>query len=179
MDAFQGCYKFEPYDCRYFSGFYLFLRITILFLFYCTLTSRFFFIITGMLMLPVIFLLSVIRPYRKTFVNAINLSLLLTFALCCFSISLTFLSTGSHTYSLVSVVLIAITGATPPLYMLAVVVHSLLLQLKPCHSLARIYRKRFSARGGIQRSDYVTNAAAEGTPLLSGVDDIIQEEDLS
>ena len=27
MDAFQGCYKFEPYDCRYFSGFYPFLRV--------------------------------------------------------------------------------------------------------------------------------------------------------
>ena len=36
MDAFQGCYKFEPYDCRYFSGFYLFLRVVILVIFLVT-----------------------------------------------------------------------------------------------------------------------------------------------
>ena len=26
MDAFQGCYKFEPYDCRYWAAFYLFFK---------------------------------------------------------------------------------------------------------------------------------------------------------
>ena len=30
IDAFQGCYKFEPYDCRYWAAFYLFLRILFL-----------------------------------------------------------------------------------------------------------------------------------------------------
>ena len=32
MDAFQGCYKLEPYDVRYFSAYYLLLRVFILFL---------------------------------------------------------------------------------------------------------------------------------------------------
>ena len=167
MDAFQGCYKFEPYDCRYFSGLYLFLRIIILLLFYCTLTSRFFYITTGMIMLPVIFLLSVIRPYRKTVMNSVDIGLLLMFALSCFSISLTLLSLGSHIYLIVLIVLISISFATPPLYILAIVFHSFLL--KPCRSLVRNCHKRFTARSGIQRSEYMTDAA-EGNPLLSGVD---------
>ena len=36
MDAFQGCYKFEPYDCRYWAAFYLFLRIAVLAIFAST-----------------------------------------------------------------------------------------------------------------------------------------------
>ena len=28
MDAFQGCYKFEPYDCRYWTAFCLFFKDT-------------------------------------------------------------------------------------------------------------------------------------------------------
>ena len=36
MDAFQGCYKFEPYDCRYWAAFYLFLRIAFLSIFSIT-----------------------------------------------------------------------------------------------------------------------------------------------
>ena len=33
MDAFQGCYKFEPCDCRYWAAFYLFLRLAVLIIF--------------------------------------------------------------------------------------------------------------------------------------------------
>ena len=36
IDAFQGCYKFEPYDCRYWATFYLFLRIAVLAIFAST-----------------------------------------------------------------------------------------------------------------------------------------------
>ena len=42
MDAFQGCYKIEPYDCRYFSTFFLVLRITGLLSFYFTKSWYFF-----------------------------------------------------------------------------------------------------------------------------------------
>ncbi len=31
MDAFQGCYRLEPYDMRYFSAYYIFLRVFISF----------------------------------------------------------------------------------------------------------------------------------------------------
>ena len=39
MDAFQGCYKFEPYDCRYWAAFYLLLRILFLVVFALTLSG--------------------------------------------------------------------------------------------------------------------------------------------
>jgi hypothetical protein len=53
MDAFQGCYKFEPYDCRYFSGFYLFLRVAILVIFLIT-ESTYVIIVSGMALIPAI-----------------------------------------------------------------------------------------------------------------------------
>ena len=52
MDAFQGCYKFESYDCRYWAAFYLFLRIAVLIIFACTQTA-YFVVVAGIFMIPV------------------------------------------------------------------------------------------------------------------------------
>ena len=160
MDAFQGCYKFEPYDCRYFSGFYLFLRIAILLVFYST-HSGFFYVVTGMIMVPVVFLVSVIRPYRETRINTVDIGLLLVFVLFCFSAALHPLSSHNHAYLLLSVILLCLTLAIPPVYMLVIAVYSLLL--KPCHSLVRNYHQRRTSM--TERGHFLTDA----TPLLSGV----------
>ena len=68
MDAFHGCYKFEPYDCRYWAAFYLFLRILILAFFGLT-QSCFFVLLTGITLVPVIILTVVVRPYKWTIYN--------------------------------------------------------------------------------------------------------------
>ena len=172
MDAFQGCYKFEPYDCRYFSSLYLFLRIIILFIYYFTLNGNYFYVVLGLLLLPVAILLSIIRPYRERFINAVDVSLLLTVVLSCFSMALYNLTIGNHIYSCVSIALITLTFASIPLYILAITAYSLLL--KPCRSFVGYCRQRCT-NSGIYRSHYLTDAA-EGRPLLSGVDNVEDDD---
>ncbi len=71
MDAFQGCYKFEPHDCRYWAAFYLFLRLAILVIFALT-QSGYFVLVVGILLVPTVSLLLIIRPYRQNVYNAID-----------------------------------------------------------------------------------------------------------
>ena len=72
MDAFQGCYKFEPYDCRYWAAFYLFLRIAIIGIFTFSQSSIFFLLVAGNSLLPITALLSVVRPHRQNNHNSID-----------------------------------------------------------------------------------------------------------
>ena len=84
MDAFQGCYKFEPYDCRYWAAFYLFLRIAILAIFAYT-QGVFFVVVCGTLFIPAVVLTVIVRPYRESVYNIIDLVIFLAFIQLCFS----------------------------------------------------------------------------------------------
>ena len=84
MDAFQGCYKFKPYDCRFWAAFYLLLRIAALAIFVLT-QSGYFALVAGILLIPVIGLTAVIRPYRETAYNVVDVILLLSLVQMLFS----------------------------------------------------------------------------------------------
>ena len=84
IDAFQGCYKFEPYDCRYWAAFYLFLRILILAFFGLT-HSMFFPVVMGIALISAIVLTVVVRPYRQNIYNAIDVIFFLAIVQICFS----------------------------------------------------------------------------------------------
>ena len=84
IDAFQGCYKFEPYDCRYWAALYRFLRILILAFFGLT-QSMFFPVITGITLIPVIVLIVVIQPYSQAIYNAIDVMFFLAIVQIFFS----------------------------------------------------------------------------------------------
>ena len=84
MDAFQGCYKFEPYDCRYWAAFYLFLRIAALAVF-AFAQSGYFVVLVGNLAIPAIILAAIIQPYRETVYNVIDIVFFLAFVQICFS----------------------------------------------------------------------------------------------
>ena len=84
MDAFQDCYKFEPYDCRYWAAFYLFLRIAVLTIF-AFAQSVFFVVVCGILLIPAIVMTAIVRPYRKSVYNVIDLVFFLVFIHICFS----------------------------------------------------------------------------------------------
>ena len=83
MDAFQGCYKFEPYDCRYWAAFYLFLRIAILAIF-ALIQGVFFVVVCGTLFIPAVVLTAIVRPYRGSVYNVIDLVIFLVFIQICF-----------------------------------------------------------------------------------------------
>ena len=84
MDAFQGCYKFEPYDCRYWSAFYLFIRMAILSIFAFT-QSGYGLLVCGIFLIPVTALFAIVRPYRQNCYNVIDTVMLLSLILLCFA----------------------------------------------------------------------------------------------
>jgi hypothetical protein len=84
MDAFQGCYKFEPYDCRYWAAFYLFLRIAVLAIFANT-QGLFFTVVCGTLFIPAVIMTAIVRPYRESVYNIIDVVFFLVFIQLCFS----------------------------------------------------------------------------------------------
>lgn len=115
MDAFQGCYKLEPYDCRYWAAFYLFLRIAFLIIFACT-QSGFFVVIAGMLMIIVACLTAIVRPYKQNIYNIVDIVFFLIFAQVSFSMVLVFLSGFDQSYLNFATVILAINVLLPPLY---------------------------------------------------------------
>ncbi len=64
MDAFQGCYRLEPYDMRFFSAYYIFLRVFILFL-TATIHSIFMFSATTLCLVLNALLVNFIQPCRS------------------------------------------------------------------------------------------------------------------
>ena len=79
MDAFQGCYKNGTngnYDCRWFAGLYLFLRILLIAILALTL-SEFLIPLLGCTIVVLIVLTAVIQPYKASIHNRINIFFLL------------------------------------------------------------------------------------------------------
>ena len=115
MDAFQGYYKFEPYDCRYWTAFYLFLRIAVLVIFALT-QSGYFVLVTGILLVPTASLLSVVRPYREDIYNVIDSVMLLTLIQLCFSLAGFSLTSFDRRYEAFVTIMFGIGALSPPIY---------------------------------------------------------------
>ena len=92
MDAFQGNYSLQPYDMRYFSAYYLFLRVLIITI-GCTLGSVYALCaITTCLSVNAI-VVSAIQPYRNPSHNKLNnlaMSLLALYYIATLSMLTTF-----------------------------------------------------------------------------------------
>ena len=71
MDAFQGCYRHRPRDCRYFAGFYLFLRILQLVTF-AVVRDYIYIVIMGFYSLIITGALVLIEPYKEKTQNKID-----------------------------------------------------------------------------------------------------------
>ena len=71
MDIFQGCYKETPRDCRYFAGFYLFLRCINLMLYSLT-KNPIYFSLAMYLMMIALLLVAICRPYKHQIQNTID-----------------------------------------------------------------------------------------------------------
>ena len=80
MDAFQGCYKIEPYDLRYFSAFHLLLRFLLLLLI-AILRTPFLFPAAACLMLAASMIFALFRPYRNDFHNVLDVIAMMLLAL--------------------------------------------------------------------------------------------------
>ncbi len=74
MDAFQGCYRHKPYDLRYFSALSLLAQIINLGVFFIFRDLQYHTSACYML-IAIIILLGIARPYRKKWHNVINITL--------------------------------------------------------------------------------------------------------
>ena len=161
MDAFQGCYKFEPYDCRYWAGFYLFLRIAILIVFAFT-QSGYFVVLTGVLLVPIASLLVTVRPYRENIYNIIDSVMLLTVVQLFFSASGFSLSVLDRRYESYITIMFGIGALSPPLYAILLFIKNIL----PNNPLATI--RRYTLRMVLCRDNerFQRSESIEHQPLL-------------
>ena len=124
VDAFQGHYKIEPFDHRYFSVFFLILRIIGLLAFYF-IKSGFILLVLGIVFIPITAFYAVMRPYKNDLYNIIDTVFLLVTVMFCFA------ATSSAFCSLEAECLLfdntvwVLSAAFPPLYMLIVSVYKL------------------------------------------------------
>ena len=157
MDVFQGCYKFEPYDCRYWAAFYLFLRIAVLAAFAIT-QSIFFVVVGGILLIPVSIIAAVIRPYRETAYNVIDVVFLLVVVQIFFSATCITFSAYYQTFEGFSIFMFGIGLIIPLVYITVLAVYKILPKswivyikehvghLLCCHGLSLLQRARGVAR---------------------------------
>ena len=151
MDAFQGCYKFEPCDCRYFSGFYLFLRVAILVIFLIT-ESTYVIIYSGMAIMPAMAFILIVKPYRVRIYNTIDAIILLSFALFCCGASAITLSSFNHKYRSFLIIMTGVGLLFPAIYAIVLVIFAILPR---CVILrVRKFIKRFTL---VNRDPYEDN----------------------
>ena len=141
MDAFQGWYKFKPYDCRYFSGFYLFLRIIGLLIFFF-IKSGFFLVVFGIAMIPITVLFAIVRPYKQNIYNTINFIFLLASILFCFGMTAIPLCSLDRNYLLFAIAIVGIPLGFACLYGLIVAIGAMVPKT------VFVYLKRFLLRYG-------------------------------
>ena len=138
MDAFQGYYKFEPYDCRYFSGFYLVLRIIGLFMFFFFKGGFILILVVGIaIIIPFTALFAIARPYKKDIHNTIDLIFLSALILVCFRFASSSLFGLDYDYSLFAKAVLILPLGFAPLYGLtvamgAIVPKTVFVYLKRC-----------------------------------------------
>jgi hypothetical protein len=124
MDAFQGCYKFEPYDCRYWAAFYLFLRIAVLAIFAFT-QGVFFVVVCGTLFIPAVIITAIVRPYREPVYNIIDLVNFLAFIQICFSGAGIALVLDGHSF-LFAAIMLGIGIIIPFIYIILLAAYKIL-----------------------------------------------------
>jgi hypothetical protein len=172
MDAFQGCYKFEPYDCRYWAAFYLFLRIAILVIFALT-QSGYVVLVAGILFVFVTSFLLVVRPYRVGVYNIIDSVILLSVILVCFSAAGFALASFDQRYAPFVGTTFGIGGLFPSIYVILLLIKTItpkkLLVTSKRYILQKVLR-RDNER--LQRSESIEE------PLLRELGDREESEDL-
>ena len=76
MDMFQGIYKDEPLDCRYFAGFYLFLRCMNIVLYVSTRNAIYYSGATILFTIALL-LLVIFKPYKRSIHNTVDIVIFL------------------------------------------------------------------------------------------------------
>ena len=171
MDAFQGCYKFEPYDCRYWAAFYLFLRISILLIFAFT-QSGYFLLVLGIFLVFVISFLIAVRPYRESVYTIIDSVTLLSTILLCFSAAGFALAAFDERYAPFVGIMFGIGTLFPPTYAFLLLIKT----ITPNNLL--VISKRYVQNILRRKDERLQRSESVEEPLLRELDDREEPEDL-
>ena len=74
MDTFQGCFREKPWDCRYFAGFYIFIRIANL-VFLSVFDDPVYLWFVILIFVLAVALIAIFRPYKERRRNGIDIAL--------------------------------------------------------------------------------------------------------
>ena len=133
MDVFQGCYKdgtSSTYDCRYFAGVYLMVRIVLSVVFAMTLSIYYYPIAAGVLMLTAIAVI-VVQPYKNNAYNILDATLILflAFGYVSFMGDILTLSLDMR-FQGVSVTMVIISILIPVVYSIVLLLYWILVKKK-------------------------------------------------
>ena len=141
MDSFQGCYQNNPRDCRYFAAAYLMLRIT-LFIAYSVTLSQLNYLLCAALTILTAIVVAIVKPYKSSVQNSVDVVLLLILALGWLSFSANILADiVDFEFIQVSYMMIYAAGSVPLIHLLALLLHTLFCQ-RP--AIKRIIQKILS-----------------------------------
>ena len=183
MDAFQGCLKDGTNgsrDCRRFAAVYLSTGYLMYFLY--ALVSNAYFLPLAAIVHIIVSILHNIRPYKLAYYNFIAAGMFLLMAVYCI-LALAIVTTSTHApgYSTSAVVLFAILGTVPQLYITGVIIHWLVRKIilvlcnsrirMPCGNIRRDFEETLP--------DRLVNPEAYERLLPNPLEDEYDEEELS
>ena len=142
VDTFAGCYKdgTEPgtRDCRYFAGFYLFIRLIGYIVYEATVTD-FFYGICGMIAIGILLLYVIFQPYKPKYAiyNKVTIAMVAMISISSFSVaSVTIANKKMHQAATFSIVLFGCTVCLPQIYLIIIIIKmtGMYSKLKRCIS---------------------------------------------
>ena len=163
MDSYQGCYKLYPIDCRHFSAVQLLVRLANLVVFSVTL-NRFYHIFASTIFLALAALVVILKPYRDSRQNTLDVILYLITAFGYLSAT-GYALTQEHSYSTVLASFTEAATAMIFVYILFVLLYKPAMTL--CGKLKAIVRH---SKKHLQETDEALFSSiqdrTENTPLL-------------
>ena len=85
MDALQGCYRYQPRDCRYFAGIYLCVRILFLATF-AVINDKMIISVTAIYFALLVIIVIIVKPYRQELHNRVDVVIFTLSAIVCWLI---------------------------------------------------------------------------------------------
>ena len=170
MEAFQGCYRHQPRDCRYFAALYLLLRIlnNLSFVVFIDTPSLAMF---SLLFLLVILFLVTIAPYRKDAHNKID-TLIFLVVVSAFPLNYlkSFLWPYSSHFHLIIRIFFSLVSLTPVLYSFVLFLRKILPRkfqatLKRYCSMLTTCSRR-SVEQDVEDQGFPYRFETENTPLM-------------
>ena len=165
MDTFQGNFKAQPCDCRYFAAFYLFLRMVNLSVLIWSRSGLYFYL-SGYIFIFATLVVAVFRPYPKMRHTMVDIVLLSSVSLASFWYSAFFTASildPSHCAGKKSLIVSGLLVSLPAMYAVLLHLHKMLPRSLMIKLKALINRSRDDCH---RERNYQYDTSDEHIPIL-------------